>query len=105
MWTLFYVVEAGPSFPGKEKVCLLLLMEKQKNCRILLQSVSYTHLDVYKRQIITIPQNNTIRTVRQSGEILWQTFLVFCTLLDLSLIHISLEIRHRLLDLKIISDF
>ena len=37
LWTLFYVVEAGPSFPGKEKVCLLLLMEKQKNCRILLQ--------------------------------------------------------------------
>jgi len=34
LWTLFYVVEAGPSFPGKEKVCLLLLMEKQKNCRI-----------------------------------------------------------------------
>ena len=29
LWTLFYVVEAGPSFPGKEKVCLLLLMEKQ----------------------------------------------------------------------------
>lgn len=37
LWTLFYVVEAGPSFPGKEKVCLLLLMEKQKNYRILLQ--------------------------------------------------------------------
>ena len=35
LWTLFYVVEAGPSFPGKEKVCLLLLMEKQKNCRTL----------------------------------------------------------------------
>ena len=34
------------------------------------------------RAIITIPQNNTIRTVRQSGEILRQTFLVFCTLLD-----------------------
>ena len=29
LWTLFYVVEAGPSFPGKEKVCLLLLMEKE----------------------------------------------------------------------------
>ena len=37
LWTLFYVIEAGSSFPGKEKVCLLLLMEKQKNCRILLQ--------------------------------------------------------------------
>ena len=41
LWTLFYVVEAGPSFPGKEKVCLLLLMEKQKNCRILLQLGQY----------------------------------------------------------------
>ena len=37
LWTLFYVIKAGFSFPGKEKVCLLLLMEKQKNYRILLQ--------------------------------------------------------------------
>lgn len=29
LWTL-YVVEAGPSFPGKEKVCLLLLMETKE---------------------------------------------------------------------------
>ena len=57
LWTLFYVVEAGPSFPGKEKVCLLLLMEKQKNCRILLQ---YLEENSYVPSQIAVELNERI---------------------------------------------
>ena len=56
LWTLFYVVEAGPSFPGKEKVCLLLLMEKQR-----IAEYSYNRAISGGKQLCAQPDRSRIK--------------------------------------------
>ena len=63
LWTLFYVVEAGPSFPGKEKMCIRDRMNylSVNAMEHFLNSFDKTDhkelrcfcivLDVYKRQV------------------------------------------------------
>ena len=60
LWTLFYVVEAGPSFPGKEKVCLLLLMEKQKELQNTLTIGQYLEENSYVPSQIAVELNERI---------------------------------------------
>ena len=60
LWTLFYVVEAGPSFPGKEKVCLLLLMEKPKELQNTLTIGQYLEENSYVPSQIAVELNERI---------------------------------------------
>ena len=57
---IFYVVEAGPSFPGKEKVCLLLLMEKQKELQNTLTIGQYLEENSYVPSQIAVELNERI---------------------------------------------
>ena len=57
---LFYVVEAGPSFPGKEKVCLLLLMEKAKELQNTLTIGQYLEENSYVPSQIAVELNERI---------------------------------------------
>ena len=58
--SFFDVVEAGPSFPGKEKVCLLLLMEKAKELQNTLTIGQYLEENSYVPSQIAVELNERI---------------------------------------------
>ena len=65
-----------------------------------LSSVSYTHLDVYKRQGIAYPAAYAIARIKFKGKEMFSKTILFCYLLPSSVLYIPLYIFVSLVGLS-----